>query len=79
MKETAHTGTRVLTSTQKSLQSSKEKSITKQQTRLQNVTDSLSFLQKQTDTYTYLFLSETPFSMRSKSALTTAHVGELLK
>ena len=64
MKETAYTGTRVLT---------REKSITKQQTRLQNVTDSLSFSQKQMDMYTHLLLSETPFSMRSKSALTTVH------
>ena len=31
----------------------------KQQTRLPNVTDSLSFSQKQTDTYTHLLLSET--------------------
>jgi len=75
MKETAYTGTRVHTSTQKITPvQQREKSITKQQTRLQNVTDSLSFSQKQTDTYTHLLLSGTPFSMRSKSALTTAHV-----
>jgi len=44
----------------------------KQQTRLQNANDSMSFSQIQTDMYTRL--SETPFSMRSKSALTTVHV-----
>jgi len=45
----------------------------KQQTRLQNATDSLSFSQIQTDTYSRPLLSETPFSTCSKSALTTVH------
>jgi len=79
MKETAYTGTRVLTSTQN--HSSPVKREKHHETANQTTKcDRFLVLFTETDGYVHsLFLSETPFSMHSKSALTTAYAGLLFK